>query len=298
MIFRAKDEQKWLSESLHIREVKIVKTVMICLLLAIALMIGAAGAERSAQEIEVMLKQACYINPDFGTMVHSVPDCRIVHPKYLPLTKVEYTEEIKANYSFCPVCCVDEHYGKTDVAETEEPWKEESEIIKSETMEREQQLGMRFNLWNWEQNADFQEEHGHSATYIIANGVDIKRIRPDKTDVPFDDALAFAVAKLLTYDSQLTNEQLDDCWLASEYIDDYPYLLDEIKNMDHQREQTAYGETGIWHFTWWDVTDPMEWEQKNCMATAYVDGKTGTVLEIRTFTRGYNEEVIVRRLLP
>ena len=284
--------------SLAIREVRIMKKVMLCLLIAIGLIIGTAGAERSAQDIEDMLKQACYINPDGGTMVHSVPDCRIVHPKFLPLTKVEYTEEIKANYSFCPVCCMDEHYGETDVAETEEPWKAESEIIESATMEREQQLGMRFNLWNWEQNADFQEECGHSAAYIITKGIDIKRIRPDETDVPFDDALSFAIVRLLTYDSQLTIEQFDSWWLASEYIDDYPYLLDEIKNMDHQGEQTAYGETGIWHFTWWDVTDPMEWEQKNCMATAYVDGKTGTVLEIRTFTRGYDEEVIVHKLLP
>ena len=274
-----------------------IKTIL-CLLLITSLAFGIAAAERSAQEIETMLEQACYINPDGGIRVHSVVDCRSVHPKYLPLTKVEYTEEIKANYSFCPVCCEDEHYGETDVAETEEPWKVESEIIKSETMEREQQLGMRFNLWNWEQNADFQEEHGHSATYMIAKGVDIKRIRPDETDVPFDDALAFAAAKLLTYDSQLTNEQLDDYWLASEYIDDYPYLLDEIKNMDRPGEQEIFGESGIWHFTWWNVTDPMEWEQKNCIATAYVDGKTGTVLEIRTFTRGYDEEVIVRKLLP
>ena len=274
-----------------------IKTIL-CLLLIISLAFGIAAAERSAQEIETMLEQACYINPDGGIRVHSVVDCRSVHPKYLPLTKVEYTEEIKAKYSFCPVCCVDEHYGETDVAETEEPWKVESEIIKSETMEREQQLGMRFNLWNWEQNADFQEEHGHSATYMIAKGVDIKRIRPDETDVPFDDALAFAAAKLLTFDSQLTNEQLDDYWLASEYIDDYPYLLDEIKNMDRQGEQEIFGESGIWHFTWWNVTNLMEWEQKNCIATAYVDGKTGTVLEIRTFTRGYDEEVIVRKLLP
>ena len=100
-----------------------MKKGILCLFLAIALMIGAAGAERSAQEIEDMLKQACYINLDGGTMVHSVPDCRSVHPKFLPLTKVEYTEEIKANYSFCPICCVDEHYGETDAVETEEPWK-------------------------------------------------------------------------------------------------------------------------------------------------------------------------------
>ena len=275
-----------------------MKKIVLCLLLAIALMIGAAGAERSAQEIEAMLEKACYINPDGGIRVHSVPDCRSVHSKFLPLTKVEYTEEIKAKYSFCPVCCVDEHYGETDVAETEEPWKVESEIIKSETMEREQQLGMRFNLWNWEQNADFQEEYGHCATYMITKGVSIRRIRPEETDVPFKDARTFAVTKLLTCDSQLTNEQFDAWWLASEYIDDYPYLLNEIKNMDHPGEHTVYGETGIWHFTWWDVTDPMEWEQKNCMATAYVDGKTGTVLEIRTFTRGYDEEDLVRKVLP
>ena len=43
-------------------------------------------------------------------------------------------------------------------------------------------------------------------------------------------ARAFIVAKLLAYDSQLTNEQLDAWWLASEYIDDYPYLLDGISN--------------------------------------------------------------------
>ncbi len=95
--FSCQRRNKLLSESLYIKGgVRIVKKVMPCLLLVIALMIGAAGAERSAQETEAMLKQACYINPDGGLMVHSVPDCRSVHPKYLPLTKVEYTEEIRA----------------------------------------------------------------------------------------------------------------------------------------------------------------------------------------------------------
>ena len=66
-------------------------------------------APRSEAEIEAMLRTACYINPDGGNMVHTVPDCRIVHPKYLPLTRVEYTDEIKAAYSFCPVCCLNEY---------------------------------------------------------------------------------------------------------------------------------------------------------------------------------------------
>ena len=92
------------------------KKGILCLLLAVALMIGTAAAERTAREIEAILKQACYINPDGGTMVHSVPDCPSVHPKYIPLTKVEYTEEIRAGYSFCPICCLDEHYGETDTA--------------------------------------------------------------------------------------------------------------------------------------------------------------------------------------
>ena len=100
---------------------------IVCLLLAAALMIGTAAAERSVQEIEDMLKQACYIYPNGGSMVHSVPDCRTVHPKYLPLTKVEYTEEIKAGYSFCPVCCLDEHYGEADAGEAEEAGQDGTE---------------------------------------------------------------------------------------------------------------------------------------------------------------------------
>ena len=32
--------------------------------------------------------------------------CRSVHQKYLPLNKVEYTDEIAHKYELCPVCCI------------------------------------------------------------------------------------------------------------------------------------------------------------------------------------------------
>ena len=68
---------------------------------------------RTIGQIEELLNQACYVNPEGGRYVHTVPDCAIVHPKFIPLTKVEYTDEIKAAYAFCPVCCLNEYHAET-----------------------------------------------------------------------------------------------------------------------------------------------------------------------------------------
>lgn len=62
--------------------------------------------ERTEDEIAVLLKDHCFVNLDGGRFVHLDPYCRSVHPKYQPLTEVEYTDEIARKYGFCPVCCV------------------------------------------------------------------------------------------------------------------------------------------------------------------------------------------------
>lgn len=77
---------------------------------------GASGAsesqvpeqsrERTEEEVIALLKEHCYINPDGGIKVHLDQNCRSVHPKYLPLTEVEYTDEIVQKYEFCSVCCI------------------------------------------------------------------------------------------------------------------------------------------------------------------------------------------------
>ena len=61
---------------------------------------------RTEDEIIALLKNQCYINPNGGRYAHLDQYCRSVHQKYLPLTKVEYTEEIALKYDFCPVCCI------------------------------------------------------------------------------------------------------------------------------------------------------------------------------------------------
>ena len=61
---------------------------------------------RTEDEIAVLLKDHCFVNLDGGRFVHLDPYCRSVHPKYQPLTEVEYTDEIARKYGFCPVCCV------------------------------------------------------------------------------------------------------------------------------------------------------------------------------------------------
>ena len=69
--------------------------------------------ERTDEEIEILLLQACYINPHGGTYVHSVPDCTSVHPMFIPLTKVDFNWAIRSQYEFCPVCCRDAGYGSS-----------------------------------------------------------------------------------------------------------------------------------------------------------------------------------------
>ena len=62
--------------------------------------------EYTEEEIIAMLRDQCYINPNGGRYVYLDQYCRSVHQKYLPLTEVEYTDEIAQKYGFCPVCCI------------------------------------------------------------------------------------------------------------------------------------------------------------------------------------------------
>ena len=62
--------------------------------------------ERTEDEIVALLRDHCFINPNGGRYAHLDQYCRSVHQKYLPLTRVEYTDEIAQQYEFCPVCCI------------------------------------------------------------------------------------------------------------------------------------------------------------------------------------------------
>ncbi len=268
--------------------------------LALILLCGMGSAERSVHQIEEMLKQACYIHPEGGTRVHTVPDCRSVHPQFLPLTQVAYTDEIKARYSYCPVCCLDESYGtnsqESEPAAASPDWPLDQQALEAATSEWEQRLGMVFNLWNWEQQADFQEQNGHCASYVFNSG--IKRVRPTDEDISFAEAKQIAADMLLTKDSALIAELLDSGWVSSEYLDNVPYLMDELVTVIGAAAADTYGQSGIWHISWWYVSNPLDLNRNHCLATAYIDGKTGTVLEIRSFTKGYDEEDMIRILLP
>ena len=63
---------------------------------------------RTEEEIVSLLKEHCYMNPDGGRLVHLNKNCISVHPKYLPLTEVEYTDDIAQKYEICSVCCFDQ----------------------------------------------------------------------------------------------------------------------------------------------------------------------------------------------
>ena len=72
------------------------------------------NTEWTEEEIIALLKEHCYINPDGGIKVHLDQNCRSVHPKFLPLTEVEYTDEIAQKYELCSVCCIGSYLRSAD----------------------------------------------------------------------------------------------------------------------------------------------------------------------------------------
>ncbi len=91
---------------------------LFCMLLSamiITMLPAVTLAETREESVIQELKEHCYINPDGGNKVHLDMNCPGVNPRHLPLTEVEYTEEISNKYHFCPICC-----GITESAYTSE----------------------------------------------------------------------------------------------------------------------------------------------------------------------------------
>ena len=86
-------------------EVIVLKRALYMILVIILISaFTACIAEEIPEEALNRLKEHCYINPDGGERLHTDQNCRSVHEKYLPLTEVEFSDELLKQYSLCPVC--------------------------------------------------------------------------------------------------------------------------------------------------------------------------------------------------
>jgi hypothetical protein len=83
---------------------------------------------------------------------------------------------------------------------------------------------------------------------------------------------------------------LDSCSVGSAYMSNYPYLIEQVNHYPTVLGGQQFGESGIWHFTWFEVSDPMVYDKIIAKADAYVDGKTGIVLEISNYPYGTEDE--------
>ncbi len=88
---------------------------------------------------------------------------------------------------------------------------------------------------------------------------------PLMEDVEYQMAIDAAKKSMISKFSELTMSTLDSCSVGSAYMSNYP-------------------------FTWFEISDPMVYDKIIAKADAYVDGKTGIVLEISYYPYGTEDE--------
>ena len=121
---RRKEEKMRIGDVVKMGKRLLCTALVLCLMPLWAVGEAPGGVE---EDVEALLKENCYVNPQGGTRLHLDPYCKSVSEKYLPLTRVAYTEETKALYKLCPLCCHAEESGETGVSETEMTMSPEEE---------------------------------------------------------------------------------------------------------------------------------------------------------------------------
>ena len=82
-----------------------MKNILIILAVILLSIISVVyAADEIPEEAINQLKEHCFINPNGGKLLHTDQNCRSVHDKYLPLTEIEFSEELLNQYSLCSVC--------------------------------------------------------------------------------------------------------------------------------------------------------------------------------------------------
>ena len=168
-------------------------------------------------------------------------------------------------------------------------WQYESTKLYEQTKAWEVDIGKAFILWDWKQNADFCYEFHHAPNYILLSSEHMYS-EPLKEDVEYQMAIDAAKKSMISNFTELTMSTLDSCSVGSAYMSNYPYLIEQVNHYPTVPGGQQFGESGIWHFTWFEVSDPMVYDKIIAKADAYVDGKTGIVLEISNYPYGTEDE--------
>ncbi len=224
----------------------------------LVIIVISAFAACAAEEIPVealnRLKEHCYINPNGGERLHTDQKCRSVHEKYLPLTEIEFSEELLNQYSLCPVCTRADEPQEEPVAPTDPTFIISEAELNKVTAEWEKQYG-NYKKWDYQVNAAFVLEVGTlpDSPYVFDKSV--LTIMPDEDAISADEIAEKAIPLAASYGSRLTEDVLKD--------------MQVIVSQYHKPDKDVYlfSTTGSWLISFWDNDDIVAW--------MYVDAHTG-----------------------
>ena len=212
--------------------------------------------EGDADQLSNSGNEQWYINPNGGSKLHSDPYCRSVHEKYLPLQKIELTNEILHQYSLCPVCSSGSQQPSAEEAavgpEEVVPEKE----LKSITAQWENIYG-NYLLWNYKTNADFVEENGTQPDVPYVFNKSLLNCYPDEDAIPAEEIEKKAVPLIASYGSVLNEEKLSS----------YRIIVNAYKKPD--MDGTLFSQSGSWIVGVWDRSKAQN------IAYIYIDSHTG-----------------------
>ena len=183
---------------------------LVCFILAVMItaFLAAVHAEASEQAIN-RLKEHCYINPTGGERLHTDQNCRSVHEKNLPLTEVEFSDELLKQYSLCPVCTLADEPQEEPAAPADPALVISEAELNRITAEWEEQYG-DYRKWDYQVNAAFVSEAGTLPDTPYVFDKSVLPIMPDEDAIPAEEIAGKAIPLAASYGSRLTEDVLKD----------------------------------------------------------------------------------------
>ena len=230
------------------------KALIVLLATALSLMLTICIADEIPEQAINRLKEHCFINPNGGEKLHTDQNCRSVHDKYLPLTEIEFSEELLNQYSLCPVCTLADE-SQEELAAPEEPALVISEDELNEvTAEWEKQYG-DYKKWDYQVNAAFVSEVGTLPDVPYVFDKSVLPVMSDEDAIPADEIAEKAIPLAASYGSRLTEDVLKDMQV----------IVSQYRKPDN--DVYLFSTTGSWLISFWDNDDIVAW--------MYVDAHTG-----------------------
>lgn len=194
-----------------------MKKIIAVLLVMLLCIISACMADEIPEEALRQLKEHCYINPNGGRYLHVDQNCKSVHPKYLPLTEIEFNETLLNQYSVCSVCTIAELFQEEPLPLDQVTLDMQEEEIYRITVEWEKEYGV-YELWDYQVNAAFSAETGTVPYNPYISDPSVLPVLPDDDAIPAEKIAENAVSLAASYGSRLTEEELEKCQvIVSQY---------------------------------------------------------------------------------